>query len=566
MQPVLRAPPFANAPCISRTIEDWEIVAPVAAGFDPLDDPVAASIIAGRVGGKFWAPPPALQSRPAVFPAGELSGIILPDNAAIAFQFCERVLEGVAARQLVAVLPHMRGTFTRLAETLKLQGCTIMQPGDPHALLSGIASVHVMQICDEAVLGLLAGHRVFRWSTQGMQRQAPSRALLWVQQATRYTNPFSGAPAGCTEIIEILTDWRRMLERNRQVAVLAGMTFWKRRRLSQLFASAAEPVPYRRSVNGMIAAARKRQGGIAIWSRVIPPGLEEKARQAGVKLLRVEDGFIRSQGLGCEFLPPSSVVADSRAHYFDPSCATDLEHLLATTSFSAKLQKRARRLIDMLVNGAVSKYGAGGAAPVLQAKPGQRILLVPAQVADDLSVRLGGGGIQGNHDLLSRVRAGNPEAFIIYRPHPDVDAGHRPGAIPDPTALTLADTICRGAIAPLLGTVDEVHTVTSLTGFEALLRGRVVKTYGQPFYAGWGLTDDNVPVARRQRRLSIEELAAGVLILYPYYVDPATGLPCGPELLVARLQEPELWRPSLLTRARRLQGSLRRRFPAMAHS
>jgi capsular polysaccharide export protein len=106
-----------------------------------------------------------------------------------------------------------------------------------------------------------------------------------------------------------------------------------------------------------------------------------------------------------------------------------------------------------------------------------------------------------------------------------------------------------------------VSVWTSLAGFEALLRGRIVVTYGQPFYAGWGLTRDQAPLERRRRRLQLEELVAGALILYPLYVDPATGLPCGPEVLVARLAQPEYWRPSLLTRARRIQGRLRRRWP-----
>jgi capsular polysaccharide export protein len=354
-----------------------------------------------------------------------------------------------------------------------------------------------------------------------------------------------------------------MLQRNRQVAVCASMAFWKHRRLAQLFANAGEPVLFRRSVVGAIAAAKKRQGAVAVWSARIKPGLAEAAEQAGIKLLRVEDGFIRSRGLGSDFLPPSSIVADGSGQYFDPAQPSDLEHLLASTAFSAKLQARARRLIDLLVSNAVSKYASGGTAPVLPARPGQRILLVPGQVADDLSVQLGGGGLRSNHELLKQVRAENPDAFIVYRPHPDVDAGHRPGAIPDKAALALADMICRGAIAPLIGAVDEVHTITSLAGFEALLRGRIVTAYGQPFYAGWGLTVDRAPLARRQRRLNIEELAAAVLILYPFYADPVSGLPCGPELLVSRLQEPALWRPSLLTTCRRLQGRLRRRVALM---
>ena len=39
-----------------------------------------------------------------------------------------------------------------------------------------------------------------------------------------------------------------------------------------------------------------------------------------------------------------------------------------------------------------------------------------------------------------------------------------------------------------------METMTSLAGFEALLRGKPVTTHGQPFYAGWGLTEDICPV------------------------------------------------------------------------
>ena len=61
--------------------------------------------------------------------------------------------------------------------------------------------------------------------------------------------------------------------------------------------------------------------------------------------------------------------------------------------------------------------------------------------------------------------------------------------------------------------------MTSLVGFEALLRGLPVVTYGQPFYAGWGLTRDHAPLARRTRRLSLDELVAGALLRYPRYVN-----------------------------------------------
>jgi capsular polysaccharide export protein len=178
-----------------------------------------------------------------------------------------------------------------------------------------------------------------------------------------------------------------------------------------------------------------------------------------------------------------------------------------------------------------------------------------------LSVRLGGGGgVAGNLDLLKRVRAANPDAYIIYKPHPDVEAGHRVGAIPDADARQYADVIVRDAsTAVLLGEIGELHTITSLAGFEALLRGHVVVVYGKPFYAGWGLTTD-IQQIDRGRKLSLEELVAGVLIRYPRYLDPVTRLPCGPELIIERLETPDLWRPGPLVVVRRLQGAVTRRW------
>ncbi|MBV8168274.1 MAG: capsular biosynthesis protein, partial [Alphaproteobacteria bacterium] len=172
----------------------------------------------------------------------------------------------------------------------------------------------------------------------------------------------------------------------------------------------------------------------------------------------------------------------------------------------------------------------------------------------------GGAGVTGNFDLLRRVRAANPDAFIVYKPHPDVDAGHRVGAVPDDVAATLANRVMRDvSSAALVAAVDEVHTLTSLVGFEGLLRGRAVTVYGQPFYAGWGLTDDKSPPPRRGRRLTLEELVAGALILYPRYLDPVTRLPCGPEVIIERLSDPSLWRGGPLVTARRFQGQLGQR-------
>jgi capsular polysaccharide export protein len=212
----------------------------------------------------------------------------------------------------------------------------------------------------------------------------------------------------------------------------------------------------------------------------------------------------------------------------------------------------------------LGERGPAAAGPAARCTPrefadARNRILVPGQVEDDLSVRLGGGSIRDNLALLARVRAANPDALILYKPHPDVEAGHRRGALPAALTEKFADRVIRGSTATILAEIDEVHTLTSLTGFEALLRRRKVVVYGRPFYAGWGLTSDCLPI-RRGRRLTLEELVAGVLILYPRYLDPVTRLPCAAEIAVDRLARPELWRPGPVVAARRLHGLMERRW------
>ena len=347
---------------------------------------------------------------------------------------------------------------------------------------------------------------------------------------------------------------------SRQIAVCVGMSWWKRRRIADFFSEQEREPLFRRRVADAVAAAERRSGAIAVWATREPPGLAALAAGRGIPLVRVEDGFLRSVGLGSDFLPGASIVLDHTGIYFDPYRDSDLERLLRGGGFDAELRARARRLIDRLVAGGITKYnlacGHGSRIPWPRRR---RRLLVPGQVEDDLSVRLGGGEVSGNLDLLAWVRAANPSAFIVYKPHPEIIAGHRKGAIAPAAIRRYADWIVRdGSMAALFGEIDELHTLTSLSGFEALLRGVPVTVYGRPFYAGWGLTRDMAPWGPapwdRRRRLSLEELAAGALILYPRYLDPLTRMPCGPETVIDRLERRELWRAGPVVRARRLQG------------
>jgi capsular polysaccharide export protein len=356
------------------------------------------------------------------------------------------------------------------------------------------------------------------------------------------------------------TGWQGSTTGDPEVAVCVGMSFWKRRRMTEFLGVTGRKPVFLQNPDAAVRVARRRGGSIAVWASREPAGLAEAARAAGIPLLRVEDGFLRSVGLGADFTAPASIVVDRRGIYYDPSRESDLEAILNGTTFDTRLLDRARRLIDRIVAAGITKYNVGQALPSLDVAAGRQKILVPGQVEDDRSVVLGQAGVAGNLALLQAVRSARPDAFIVYKPHPDVDAGHRAGAVADAVALRLADRVVRDvSSAALIAATDAVHTITSLTGFEALLRGRPVVAYGRPFYSGWGLTTDQAAPLRHRRPLCLDELVAGTLIVYPRYVDPASGKSCTPEQLLDRFTDPAAWSPGALVRARQLQGRLMRR-------
>jgi capsular polysaccharide export protein len=339
------------------------------------------------------------------------------------------------------------------------------------------------------------------------------------------------------------------------IRVACGIAWWKRARIAQFLADDTRGA-LKFADDAPEAIAQSADGAIAVWPSRMPDGLEALA---GDRLARIEDGFIRSIGLGADLHPPLSIVVDRSGIYYDPNRPSDLETILATADFPPALRARAEALIETIVTRGISKYASEVPSTAIEARQ-KRTILVPGQVEDDQSVRLGGADVAGNLDLLRRARKAEPDAYILFKPHPDVDAGHRHGHVPDADLLAHADAIVRGeAMSSLLARVDGVHVLTSLTGFEALLRGLDVTVHGQPFFAGWGLTRDlAAPLSRRTRKLTLAELVAGALILYPRYLDPVTERPCPPEALLQRFADG--WKPKMtwLIRLRRLQGRIAR--------
>lgn len=248
-----------------------------------------------------------------------------------------------------------------------------------------------------------------------------------------------------------------------------------------------------------------------------------------VRVVRVEDGFLRSVGLGADLTRPLSWVLDTRGIYFDARSPSDLEVLLQTAAFPPALVQRAAAFRTQVVASGLSKYNLPG-TPWQRPDTARPVVLVVGQVETDASIAAGCVDIRTNIGLLQAVRQQRPDAWLLYKPHPDVEAGLRRRGAHEGQARQWADEVLAGgAMAQILPLVDEVHVMTSLAGFEALLRDKPVVCHGLPFYAGWGLTTDRHAHPRRTRRLQRDELVAAALLLYPVYVGLASRQRCTPE-------------------------------------
>ncbi len=344
----------------------------------------------------------------------------------------------------------------------------------------------------------------------------------------RYVNPETGCRCEVEEVLAHLALQRRMRERFPSRVHAVGFSRWKKPIVRGFFAGS--------DVRFIRRASQVAAGDcVAVWGRrTLPAGLP-----AGVSVVHLEDGFLRSVGLGADLIRPLSWVMDRQGIYYDATAASDLEACLQNMLATARLMERASVLRARLIASGLTKYNVGYAAWDRPAHA-RRVVLVPGQVESDASIEYGTRFIKTNMELLQSVRRASPDAWVVYKPHPDVMAGLRKAGLGEKEARAWCDEIITDVpMGQLLGAVDEVHVLTSLAGFEALLRGKKVVCYGQPFYAGWGLTEDIDPVSRRTRRLTLDELVAATLILYPTYVSRTTGRFTTPERALDELLE---WR------------------------
>lgn len=479
--------------------------------------------------------------------------------------------EHPTARILIKTHPettagHREGHYrdTDLSENVEFY----TDPMSPHILLDGAIAVYTVssQFGFEA---LLAGHKPVtfgqpfyvgwgltddRMPLDRRQRKL-TRAQLFAGAMIlypRWYDPYHDRLCDLEDVVATLEAQARAWRDDNAGWVASGMRLWKRGPLQKVFGAQRKMI-FQNDPDKADAIAAKTGRGRMVWAG------KAKGHDSA---LRVEDGFLRSRGLGADLTPPMSLVLDDLGIYYDPTEPSRLETLIEASPVLPDIAaRRAEKLIGSVVGAGLTKYNLTVDDFPSDLPSGRRIL-VPGQVEDDASIKLGTTDVSTNRALLQACRAANPAAVILYKPHPDVEAGLRTGAVAD--AADIADAVLtRTSPIAALDAVDEVWTMTSTIGFEALLRGKSVTCLGTPFYAGWGLTDDRaLPCERRSARPTLAQLVHAVLIDYPRYFDPLSGLPCPVEVVVERLEKGTVPRP---TRANRLLAKLQGAFASYAH-
>ncbi|WP_298820865.1 hypothetical protein [uncultured Roseibium sp.] len=373
---------------------------------------------------------------------------------------------------------------------------------------------------------------------------------------TAWFSPYSGAPISSREAFEIFALVQSNWQKNAKPVHAFGAQYWNHPSIAATFSGKGGPVEFHETKEEAISAAIATGGEIVSWAGRTDKEFEAECERKNIPLSRIEDGFLRSVGLGAGLARGAMLAVDDLGIYYDPSRPSRLEDLLKNYDLTVTELARGRDLVSLIKASRVSKYNFGKSKQFLFPKD-RKTILIPGQVADDAAIRKSRSATidcaktpNVNLDLLKLTRERNPDAYLVFKPHPDVETGLRKGRVPKNVALQYADEVAEAAnIVDLIEAVDALETFSSLSGFEALLRSKEVIVHGAPFYAGWGLTKDLTEIEGRGRNRSMPELVYLAIVRYSRTIDPVSLLPCTPEYLVSRLSEQRQDRRHLIVTA-----------------
>ncbi len=394
--------------------------------------------------------------------------------------------------------------------------CVVTSQVGFEALIYG-KEVHVFGIPFYAGLGLTIDHHISLKNKISSKISIEQLVFASLIKYQKYLDPRNNKISQLEKIIEYLGKKRRLSNLIPNDCQALYLTPWKVKQINNFLLEAGKKkVSFFKGYN-------IKMKNILVW------GKSQKYIGSISKLdnlISVEDGFIRSSGLGGNLYPPLSLLFDKRSVHYDYSKVSNLEDSLQNRLVSEEEINRSKNLIKFIKKYKISKYNLKSQNKYkFRRIINKEKILVLGQVETDNSILYGVPKniiARSNFSLINQVKKDYPDSYIIYKPHPDLEAGLRAKGSNEFLIQDLVDYIAyKTRLEDLFSEINRVVVFTSLGGFEALINNIPVTTYGVPFYAGWGLTEDkNLPKnikKRRARILTLEELVFIALIEYPFY-------------------------------------------------
>lgn len=274
---------------------------------------------------------------------------------------------------------------------------------------------------------------------------------------------------------------------------------------------------------------------------------QDYAKKYNLPYIALEDGFIRSIGLSHRSKSEQiiSIVMDRIGIYYDATMPSELEKFIETSKFwmNSQIESRAKKLINLIVNEKIVKYNLikdeykeserhknKVSGRLSEKNINHNQVLVVDQTCGDAAVTFGNAAKRDFEKMLDEAVSKFGVLNVTVKVHPDTFCGKARGYFS-------VDKLKKKGVKILYTTQSSmeifenfknVYVVTSGMGFEALMFGCNVTCYGEPFYSGWGLTDDKKSSSYYRRiekigsKISIETLVAAVFFKYSIFINPKT--------------------------------------------
>ena len=201
--------------------------------------------------------------------------------------------------------------------------------------------------------------------------------------------------------------------------------------------------------------------------------------------------------------PVANASTEAFAHAIDnalkrePNDANANAHTANVSDIEALMQRVAR----CAVLAGRNRY-ASCPEPLLAPKNVERVLLIDERErSTGLAAAVTRHSSQAFARMLHAARAAHPDADFWIAPSGDAGSGKWLSSSVNSSALTMSRLNDSAELCAALPYVDRVYTLSASEGLHALINGLPVHVHGTPWYAGWGLTHDDIPMPERTSRL-----------------------------------------------------------------